>query len=335
MINKEEIYKRLSEEGPQNWYHNFEIIKGSGIFCDPKNPPRLNNSEHIFESLGIKEDFWRGLRVLDIGSYNGARSFYLEDCGAKVTALDIQPPESNGFKLIHELRKSSVEFVLSSVYDLTPLRFKHFDAILFFGVFYHLKHPLLALERINSVCKTDGLLIGGGTTSDKWFHDDDLSCEKGVDFDRITNDIISDKKIMNVKNLNELSLCGFSGSQYYKDDTNWFIPNITCLKEWLRVSGFRIKEFKKRVSKIPREWNKSGIMRSIILFKANRMNEPIPEYKDDSYEVFSRVNQKLYLKKYQIPTSYEIKLLLEENKRLKNKIKMLKTQSKAHTHDED
>jgi len=325
VLNKEKIFKRLKQEGPQAWYHNFEIIKGSGIFCDPGKPPVINNSKATFEKCGIKEDFWKGLRVLDIGSYTGARSFYLEDCGAKVTALDIQPPELNGFKLIHEIRQSKVEFIFSSVYDLSPAKFGRFDVVLFFAVFYHLKHPLLALERINSICKTDGFLLGGGTTSDRWFHDDNLSCEKGVDFERITKNMINDNRIMAVDNLNKLSLCGFAGSHYYRDKTNWFIPNTECLKEWLRVSGFDFERVNYAVSEIQRDWNKSRTLKSSIIFKAKRISDPIPEYKQNAYQSYSRADQELYLKKYRIPTEHEVESIIEENKKLKDEIKRLRT----------
>jgi tRNA (mo5U34)-methyltransferase len=39
-----------------------------------------------------------------------------------------------------------------NVYDLEPKRLGTFDLVLFFGIFYHLKHPQLALERIRSIC---------------------------------------------------------------------------------------------------------------------------------------------------------------------------------------
>ena len=41
---------------------------------------------------------------------------------------------------------------LCNVYDLGPKAFGTFDLVFFFGVLYHLRNPLLALERVFSVC---------------------------------------------------------------------------------------------------------------------------------------------------------------------------------------
>ena len=60
---------------------------------------------------------------------------------------------SQGFEVAKEILKSNVEFKKASVYDLSPEKFGMFDIVLFLGVFYHLRHPLLALERIFSVTK--------------------------------------------------------------------------------------------------------------------------------------------------------------------------------------
>ena len=41
---------------------------------------------------------------------------------------------------------------LCNVYDLDRKKFGTFDLVMFFGVFYHLKHPQLALEKLREVC---------------------------------------------------------------------------------------------------------------------------------------------------------------------------------------
>lgn len=76
---------------------------------------------------------------------------------------------------------------------------------------------------------------------------------------------------------------------------------------------------------MPRDWNKKGILRSTIKFKARRVSEPLPEYQDETYKTHSRANQKLYMKKYRIPTEYEVESIIEENKKLKDEIKRLRT----------
>jgi hypothetical protein len=83
-------------------------------------------------------------------------TFYAEDCGADVVALDIQDPQTNGFGVLHDIRKSSATHVTASIYDIHPDLFGTFDVVVFSGVHYHLKHPLLALERLSSVTAIGG-----------------------------------------------------------------------------------------------------------------------------------------------------------------------------------
>lgn len=164
--------------------------------------------------------------MLDIGAYSGAFSFLLEDLGAEVVAADVYDPDFNGFNVVHDMRGSSVKHVRLSVYDLDPDEIGKFDIVAFYGVFYHLKHPLLAFERCNSVLKDEGLFIGGGTGLDRWFHNSDPSCRVGVNLDFIKKEMINNERIMSIDNMNDLSLCGFAPDQFLKDQTNWFIPNL-------------------------------------------------------------------------------------------------------------
>ena len=45
----------------------------------------------------------------------------------------------------------------ASVYDLNPKTFASFDLVFFFSVLYHLRHPLLALEKIH--CRLYGNFV--------------------------------------------------------------------------------------------------------------------------------------------------------------------------------
>jgi tRNA (mo5U34)-methyltransferase len=99
-----------------------------------------------------------GLTVLDIGTWDGYFSFEAERRGAKrVVAYDMHPPDHYGFAIAKTLLNSSVEYIQGSVYDLTPDVYGTFDVVMFFGVFYHLRYPLLALDRIWEI--TDQYLL--------------------------------------------------------------------------------------------------------------------------------------------------------------------------------
>jgi tRNA (mo5U34)-methyltransferase len=105
-----------------------------------------------------------GRSVLDIGAWDGFFAFEAERRGAtRVVAADHFAwhggnwSDKSGFELARRALRSRVEDVDIDVMDLSPERVGSFDVVLFLGVLYHLRHPLLALERVASV--TEGQLI--------------------------------------------------------------------------------------------------------------------------------------------------------------------------------
>jgi tRNA (mo5U34)-methyltransferase len=108
-----------------------------------------------------------GRTVLDVGAWDGFFSFEAERRGAsRVVATDHYSwhglgwgtgDGKAGFELARTALGSRVEDVDIDVMDLSPERVGTFDVVLFLGVLYHLRHPLLALERIASVA--DDLLV--------------------------------------------------------------------------------------------------------------------------------------------------------------------------------
>ena len=93
------------------------------------------------------------MRVLDIGHAEGFFSFEAERRGAEeVVGIENYPPMARKFEICRAALGSRARSHLTSVYDLSPKTFGTFDLVMFFGVLYHLRHPLLALEKIHSVC---------------------------------------------------------------------------------------------------------------------------------------------------------------------------------------
>ena len=91
--------------------------------------------------------------MLDIGCAEGYFSFEAERRGAReVIGIDSFPDSVRRFNVTKAARQSNATAFLMNVYDLDPKRLGTFDLVLFYGVFYHLKHPQYALERIRSVC---------------------------------------------------------------------------------------------------------------------------------------------------------------------------------------
>jgi tRNA (mo5U34)-methyltransferase len=93
------------------------------------------------------------MRVLDIGHAEGFFSFEVERRGAEdVVGIENYPPMLRKFQICRAALGSRAQSFRTSVYDLDPRTFGTFDLVLFFGVLYHLRHPILALEKIRSVC---------------------------------------------------------------------------------------------------------------------------------------------------------------------------------------
>ena len=125
-------------------YHSLELLDGTEI---PGLIPIANLRARL-DAWPLPQDL-RGKRVLDIGAASGWNSFECERRGAEVVAIDCVEYEE--FVAVKQLRESKIEYAVIDMEELTPERFGHFDYVLFFGVFYHLRHPLLGLENVCSV----------------------------------------------------------------------------------------------------------------------------------------------------------------------------------------
>jgi tRNA (mo5U34)-methyltransferase len=132
-------------------YHSIELPEGSVL-------PGLQSVEHLRWRLGLfgLPDDLRGKRVLDIGAWDGWFSFECERRGADVVAVDCVA--LNTFLEARELLNSRVEYLTLDVSELSAAKLGRFDIVLFFGVLYHLRHPLLGLEKVVEL-STDLALI--------------------------------------------------------------------------------------------------------------------------------------------------------------------------------
>jgi len=197
MAGVPEFVQELARKG---WYHSFELPDGRII----EGWQSVDLLRARLERYSIPADL-RGKRVLDIGCWDGWFSFEMERRGAEVVAADII--ERDTFQTVRKALASKVEFVLSDVYQLTPERVGRFDIVLFFGVLYHLKHPLLALERVYSLT-TDLALVESYVTDDA----SALAAPPVMDF--------------------------YENSELLGRFDNWCGPNTSCLLAFCRTAGF-------------------------------------------------------------------------------------------------
>jgi tRNA (mo5U34)-methyltransferase len=182
------------------WYHTIDLghnVITKGAVNTIRRLPRYKLPENL-----------SGLRVLDIGANNGFFSIEASKRGAKVVAMDrwsgdgAAPREQ--FDLACRATGTSVETHDLDVYDLAPDKFGVFDMVFFLGVLYHLKHPILALEKVASVTKGTMILET---------HADAL----GLDYP---------------------SAVYYTGSQINYDPTNYWGPNPLAVEAWVMEAGF-------------------------------------------------------------------------------------------------
>jgi tRNA (mo5U34)-methyltransferase len=138
----------------KHWYHQIELAPGiitPGVHNSPDGLKTL-------DSLGLPSDC-QSLRVLDIGCRDGFFAFEMEKRGAEVVGIDYAKPDVTGFSVASQILGSKVTYVVENVYNLEPEQYGVFDIVLFLGVLYHLRNPLLALDQIRKVTKPNGLLF--------------------------------------------------------------------------------------------------------------------------------------------------------------------------------
>jgi tRNA (mo5U34)-methyltransferase len=209
-FSEDEIRAQIASVG---WWHQIEIAPGIVT-------PGPDHSAEKLKLFQIPADL-TGKRVLDIGAFDGFFSFECERRGAaEVVAIDAAPPA--GFFIAHELLGSQVKFYKMNIYDLSPEMLGRFDLVLCLGVLYHLRHPLLGLERIHAVCR--GQLILETAVCDQHFVDASRSA-------RALADVAPALLLVPIAQF-------YPGDELNNDHTNWWSPNLAGLHGMLRSSGF-------------------------------------------------------------------------------------------------
>src|SRR5262249_12248474 len=203
------------------WWHSIDL--GGGVITPGVH--KLEELRDNYERFNLPDDL-TGKRVLDIGCWDGFYSFESERRGAQVVAVAVRRPE-NFFKACRALG-SRVEFHELSVYQINRDLLGSFDIVLFLGVLYHLRHPLLALERVCEV--TNDVAV--------------------IESHVIDNIMATPRPIMEFYEIDELA------GQY----DNWWGPNARCVSNLIPPAGFARSETlgnepTRAVVKAYRQWN--------------------------------------------------------------------------------
>lgn len=209
-----------------SWYHTIELPHGV------VTPGRVDHRNQL-HYYGLPEDM-RGMRVLDVATYDGFWAFEFERRGADVVAIDLAStadvdkarnwndtyetmstpqPLGQGFKLCHELRGSKVKKEISSVYELRPDKMGKFDLVFTSDLLIHLRDPLAAMEAIWTV--TNNVAVFGDV-----FH----------------------PELESYKDNALVEFCHSGSSDM------WWRPSTACYRFWLRLARFsRIEEISRFV----------------------------------------------------------------------------------------
>jgi tRNA (mo5U34)-methyltransferase len=208
--------KRL---GP--WFHNLHLPEGGQTA--PDHPlgdfPAFKWSE-IEHS--IPRDL-RGWSALDIGCNAGFYSFELAKRGAHVVGVDSDEHYLTQARWAKTQFALDVEFRRSSVYDLARTA-ERFDLVLFMGVLYHLRYPLLALDIVAE--KVQRLLVFQTLTM------------PGQEAGPTPDDLPIDERDRLLER--DWPKLAFIEKCLAGDPTNWWAPNHAAVEAMLRSTGLEL-----------------------------------------------------------------------------------------------
>ncbi len=234
-----EVELRKAVSGVPFWWHSIDL--GHGVVTPGHKTVEIHRNE--LEAIRLPD--LHGKSVLDIGAWDGFYSWTAERLGARrVVSLDhyawavdrsrvdelsirwrndgVPPvpfemtdawkptelPGKRGYDLAHRVLKSKVECFVGNFIDVNFEELGGpFDVVLFLGVVYHMRHPLLALEKLAAATKEVAII---------------------------------ESEAMEYPGAPDLALCEFfERDELAGDFSNWWCPNEKALVGMCRAAGFR------------------------------------------------------------------------------------------------
>ena len=221
VVPHDDLEQRIRALAP--WFHNMQLgdvwTAPDHFLGDYPGAKFRRFAPHLPKDLA-------GKSVLDIGCNAGFYSLEMKRRGAgRVVGIDSDDRYLEQARLAAEvLGFPDVEFARCDVYDVAGLR-ERFDLVIFMGVLYHLRHPLLALDLIREHVASDRLLF--------------QSMQRGS---RNVLQVEPDYEFAQTDHFFEASYpkLHFIEREYCGDWTNWWVPNRACTEAMLRSAGFEI-----------------------------------------------------------------------------------------------
>ena len=220
ILSADQIHSRLAGLG--EWFHNIDL-----------NGVRTAPNHFLYDYPNIKWQRFQhavpsdltGRTVLDIGCNGGFYSLEMKRRGAaRVLAIDTDERYLSQARFAAEVTGLAIEFRNLSVYQLSELK-ERFDVVLFLGVLYHLRHPLLALDQIRDHVAGDLMVF--------------QSMQRGANqvCPVAENYSFAETEHFEASTYPKMH---FIENRYADDPTNWWAPNAACAQAMLRSAGFEI-----------------------------------------------------------------------------------------------
>ncbi|MGZ2411876.1 tRNA (mo5U34)-methyltransferase [Sphingomonas sp. F9_3S_D5_B_2] len=216
-----DLKERIEALAP--WFHNLEL---DGVWTAPDH--FLGDYPGAkFRRFGphLPADL-TGKSVLDIGCNAGFYSIEMKRRGAaRVLGIDSDDRYLAQARLASDtLGFEDIKFAKLDVYDVGAIG-ERFDVVIFMGVLYHLRHPLLALDLIREHVAGDLMLFQSMQRGSRHV----LPLQPDYDF--------KESSIFFETGYPKLH---FIEREYSRDWTNWWVPNRACTEAMLRSAGFTI-----------------------------------------------------------------------------------------------
>jgi tRNA (mo5U34)-methyltransferase len=217
-----ELEARIRALGP--WFHNMII---GGV---PTAPDHFLGDYPAIKwrtfAHAIPSDL-AGRTVLDVGCNAGFYAIEMKRRGAdRVVGIDWDDAYLEQARFAAGVSRVDIEFRRMSVYDVGALG-ERFDVVLFMGVLYHLRHPLLALDLLY-----------------EHVVDDMLVCQSMLRGSSSTREVAPDYPFAEQAVFDDAAFpcMYFIEHKYAGDPTNWWVPNASGIEAMLRSAGFVIAD---------------------------------------------------------------------------------------------
>jgi tRNA (mo5U34)-methyltransferase len=217
-LNREETEQAVHELGW--WHHHFELP--NGVRTGDDSTAGYDPAERWEPIAPHLPDDLEGASVLDVGGNSGYFGLQMLLRGAGRCVL-VEPVEQFAAqaRFVYSQFGVDAEIVAEDIHTYCVTRDEHFDYVLLLGVLYHLRYPLLVLDRLAEMTRRQlflqSHLVGPQVSHEPWA-------------DAGPEDVVAD----------DFPRLSFVEGRYRGDVTNWWLPNYTALAALARSAGLRI-----------------------------------------------------------------------------------------------